>query len=109
MKPLLIAWTGAALLALALPAAAQTGTPQPDGQQPCQAEPDQKQDQQQKTNGEEQTGAGKDSLTGKLAPCGGVLQPPPTGDSEAAKPAPDEGNTPIIKPGEVPPQPPKQQ
>lgn len=105
MKPLLIAWTGAALLALALPAAAQTGARQPAAQQPCQADPE----QQPKTNGEEQQGAGEDSLSGKLAPCGGVLTPPPTGDGEAAKPAPDQGNTPIIKPGEVPPQAPKQE
>jgi len=108
MKPLLIAWTGVAVLALALPATAQTETPPPDAQRPCQAEPDRKQDQRQKTNGEDGQDAGKDSLTGTLAPCGGVLEPPPTGDDEATKPVPDEGNTPIIKPGDVPPQTPKQ-
>ncbi|TGV41581.1 hypothetical protein EN811_26190, partial [bacterium M00.F.Ca.ET.168.01.1.1] len=42
-------------------------------------------------------------LTGKLKPCGGVLQPPPTGDQGMAQPAPEEGNMPVIKPGEVPP------
>jgi hypothetical protein len=44
-------------------------------------------------------------LTGKLKPCGGVLQPPPTGDQGMAQPAPEQGNTPVIRPGELPPQP----
>lgn len=108
MKPLLIAWTGLAALALSLPATAQTETPPPGARPPCQAEPDRKQDQRRKTDGGNQQDAGKDNLTGALAPCGGVLKPPPTGDSEATKPPPDEGRTPIIKPGELPPQAPKQ-
>ena len=47
-----------------------------------------------------------DTLTEKLAPCDGVLQPPPTGDAEIAEPPPDTGETPVIPPGALPEQPP---
>lgn len=94
----------ASLLALTAPAAAQNAGP--DKPAPCQAEPQanarQDQDQKPTENGR------NDSTAQKLAPCGGVLKPPPTGDSEMTEPAPDEGKTPVIKPGEVPAQPPKQ-
>jgi hypothetical protein len=104
----------ALLLALAGQAAAQTDS-QPDSQTgaqapaqsgPCQAEP---QDQNGKQKPPVKDGAdnGNDSLSGKLDPCGGVLQPPPTGDQGMSTPPPDEGKTPVIRPGEVPPQPPK--
>ncbi|RVA67085.1 hypothetical protein, partial [Mesorhizobium sp. M7A.F.Ca.CA.001.11.2.1] len=56
----------------------------------------------------QQPGQQDGNLTAKLNDCGGVLKPPPTGDQGMAAPAPDEGKTPVIKPGEVPPQPPKQ-
>ncbi len=36
----------------------------------------------------------------KLADCGGVLKPPPVGDSKMEKPAPQVGNMPVIKPGD---------
>jgi hypothetical protein len=90
------------LLALTAPAAAQTAEPTKPA--PCQAEPqaNAQQDAQSAENGQ------GDSATQKLAPCGGVLKPPPTGDSEMTEPAPDAGKTPVIKPGEVPAQPPKQ-
>ena len=98
MKPLAIA---SLMLALALPAAAQAGqqqgtnpTPQVDK---CRVQPDQ---------GKQQPDSG--DLTEKLNDCGGVLKPPATGDQGMATPAPDEGKTPVIKPGEVPPQPPAQ-
>ena len=45
----------------------------------------------------------------KLSDCGGVLRPPAVGDSKMEKPAPDVGNTPIIKPGETPPEQPNNQ
>lgn len=109
MKPLLIVRTGMAMLALALPAAGQTskqpGTQQPAS--PCQATPDQPQTKNGAKNGDNRKAAGKDSLTETLTPCGGVLEPPPTGDEDLTEPAPDQGKTPVIKPGEVPPQPPK--
>lgn len=38
----------------------------------------------------------------KLSDCGGVLKPPETGDNALEKPAPREGNTPVIPPGSVP-------
>lgn len=40
----------------------------------------------------------------KLSDCGSVLKPPAVGDSKMEKPAPDVGNTPIIKPGETQPE-----
>lgn len=99
MKPLAIA---SLMLVLAVPAAAQTdqqqGTnnlaPQADK---CRIQPDQ---------GKQQPDSG--NLTEKLNDCGGVLKPPATGDQGMATPAPDEGKTPVIKPGQVPPQPPAQ-
>lgn len=100
MKPLAIA---SFILALAVPAAAQTQ------QNPAQQNPAQQADKcriQTDQGGKQQSGGG--NLTEKLNDCGGVLKPPATGDQGMAAPAPDEGNTPVIKPGEVPAQPPKQ-
>jgi len=99
MKPLAIA---SLMLALAMPAAAQTdqqqGTNNPAPQaDKCRMQPDQ---------GKQQPESG--NLTEKLNDCGGVLKPPATGDQGMATPAPDEGKTPVIKPGQVPPQPPAQ-
>ena len=89
-----------ALLALAGPAAAQDsdGTPPV----PCQAQP---QDGGQKPPAADD---GNGSSADKLSSCDGVLQPPPTGDQGMTQPPPDQGKTPVIKPGEVPVQPPKQ-
>ena len=87
------------MLALAAPAAAQqqndSHAPQTDK---CRIQTEQGAKQQPDS----------DNLTEKLNDCGGVLKPPATGDQGMAAPAPDEGKTPVIKPGEVPPQPPKQ-
>ncbi|UVK47678.1 hypothetical protein BPNPMPFG_001896 [Mesorhizobium sp. AR07] len=88
------------MLALA-PAAAQTDQPQ-DNQAPradkCRVQTEQGAKQQ----------PGGDNPTDKLNDCGGVLTPPAIGDQGMAAPAPDEGRTPVIKPGEVPAQPPAQ-
>ncbi|TSE08983.1 hypothetical protein C1D09_016730 [Mesorhizobium intechi] len=97
-KPLAIA---SLMLALAVPAAAQTeqqqgankAAPQADK---CRVETDQ--------GGKQQQSGG--DLSEKLDDCGGVLKPPATGDQGMATPAPDEGKTPVIKPGQVPAQPP---
>ena len=90
------------MLALAMPAAAQTDQQQNDSQAPradkCRVQTEQDAKQQ----------PGSDNLTETLSDCGGVLKPPATGDQGMAAPAPDEGKTPVIKPGEVPVQPPKQ-
>ena len=87
------------MLALAMPAVAQQ---QGDSQAPqadkCRVQTEQGAKQQ----------PGGDNLTETLSDCGGVLKPPATGDQGMAAPAPDEGKTPVIKPGEVPVQPPKQ-
>jgi hypothetical protein len=48
-----------------------------------------------------------ESLTDTLAPCDGVLAPPPVGDPEIAVDPPALGETPIIPPGLLPPQPPQ--
>ncbi|QKD06362.1 hypothetical protein [Mesorhizobium loti] len=97
MKPLAIA---SLMLALAVPAAAQTDPQQSPAQQAdkCRMQSDQ--------GAKQQPGGG--NLTDKLSDCGGVLKPPATGDQGIAAPAPDEGKTPVIKPGEVPAQPPAQ-
>ena len=42
------------------------------------------------------------SLSETLDRCGGVLAPPPAGDTEFVAPPPDEGVTPIIPPSAVP-------
>lgn len=95
MKPLAIA---SLVLALTAPAAAQTDQQQNPAQpaDKCRVETDQ--------GGKQQSG----NLTETLNDCGGVLKPPATGDQGMATPAPDEGKTPVIKPGDVPAQPPKQ-
>ncbi|MFD1986566.1 hypothetical protein ACFSOZ_29435 [Mesorhizobium newzealandense] len=83
------------MLALAVPAAAQTDQQQNDK---CQVQTEQGAKQQ----------PGGDNLTDTLNDCGGVLKPPATGDQEMTTPAPDQGKTPVIKPGDVPVQPPAQ-
>ncbi|MER9328162.1 hypothetical protein [Mesorhizobium sp. M0488] len=88
------------MLALAVPAVAQTENNAAPPTDKCRAQPDAKQ--------QPQNGNLADNLTETLDECGGVLKPPPTGDQGMAAPAPDVGKTPVIKPGEVPPQPPKQ-
>ena len=89
-----------ALMLAAAPAAAQTGQDaNPLATQPtdtCRARTDGKQKPDEKT------------LSETLDNCGGVLKPPATGDQGMTTPPPAEGNTPVIKPGEVPAQPPKQ-
>ncbi|MBZ9675699.1 hypothetical protein [Mesorhizobium sp. ES1-1] len=90
------------LLLAAAPAMAQT---QPDQTLP----PSQSTNCQAKTDSEgQQKPATGDNLSQTLGDCGGVLKPPATGDHDMTAPAPDQGKTPVIKPGEVPPQPPAQ-
>jgi hypothetical protein len=82
-------------------AAGQTKSPQNDqtqsGQENCQAQPNRK-----------KSDDGTGSITKKLDECGGVLRPPEVNDPGLVKPAPDTGNMPVIKPGQVPDQAPKQ-
>ncbi|WP_296744199.1 hypothetical protein [Mesorhizobium sp.] len=92
---------GAAIvLASALPATAQTGN-QPENPkiENCEVKPD----AAKKDNGGQQD-AQSDNLSGSLAPCGGVLKPPPTGDRNATQPPANGSDMPVIKPGQVPPQ-----
>jgi hypothetical protein len=49
-----------------------------------------------------------DSLCDTLAPCNGVLAPAPVGDGEMTIDPPALGETPIIPPELVPPQPPQE-
>ena len=107
MKPLFLLASVAILCSTH--AIAQTNTDVlPAPASPCQAEPDSNTNSGNDNAGG-QTGQGDQSggLTGKLDPCNGVLKPPPTGDDGMTEPAPDQGKTPIIKPGEVTPQAPK--
>ena len=90
-----------ALLALAGPAAAQdSGEGSPPA--PCQAQPQDGGQQPPPTDD------GNGNPADKLGSCDGVLQPPPSGDQGMTQLPPDQGKTPVIKPGEVPVQPPKQ-
>ncbi|MBW6422551.1 hypothetical protein KX729_13925 [Rhizobium sp. XQZ8] len=41
-------------------------------------------------------------LAQKLDSCNGELKAPPVGDGQMVEPAPDTGNSRVIKPGEVP-------
>ena len=90
----------AVVLASALPAAAQTGNQPKDPKiENCEVKPDaggKQNGQQPKTQ--------SDNLSASLAPCGGVLRPPPTGDQNAAVPPATGSDMPVIKPGQVPPQ-----
>ncbi|TCR82434.1 hypothetical protein [Rhizobium sp. BK376] len=60
----------------------------------------QHQQQAKKENGEAAATNGIDSS--KLADCSGILQPPATGDSGMVTPAPEDGKTPVIPPGDLP-------
>ncbi|ABC91506.1 hypothetical conserved protein [Rhizobium etli CFN 42] len=42
-------------------------------------------------------------LSEKLSDCNGELRPPPVGDTEMVEPAPDTGNSRIIRPEDMPP------
>jgi hypothetical protein len=48
------------------------------------------------------------ALSDKLDRCGGVLKPPPTGQTGMVEPAPDVGRTPVIPPEQLPEQQPAQ-
>ncbi|UVK46707.1 hypothetical protein BPNPMPFG_002409 [Mesorhizobium sp. AR07] len=91
------------LLVAAAPAAAQTDQ---------KAEPQATQPSSQTDKCRAQTGGKQQpadtNLSETLDNCGGVLTPPPTGDQGMTQPPPAEGKTPVIKPGEVPAQPPQQ-
>lgn len=93
----------AAVVAVA-PASAAGQTKAPQGnrsaQENCHVRPEQK-PSEGKTD--DKTG----SITKKLDKCGGVLQPPDVNDRGLVKPAPDTGEMPVIKPGQVPEQAPK--
>ncbi|MER8394689.1 hypothetical protein NKJ72_01245 [Mesorhizobium sp. M0045] len=98
MRPLIFLPYMLGAMVLAAPAAAQPGEQAQSNR--CKVEPQDQKNQQQKPAGS--------NLSDTLEPCGGVLKPPPTGDQGMATPPPNEGKTPVLKPGEVPPQPPKQ-
>lgn len=97
------------LLAMALvlacggAASAQTATTPPATDQPCQADPG-----QQSSDGGAASNTAPSS-SDKLNACNGVLTPPPSGDNAIRQPAPAEGKTPVLKPGDVPEQQPPQQ
>lgn len=57
-------------------------------------------------NDAKRSGEAPDSLTETLEPCNGVLFPPRVGDDEMTAPPPTVGRTPVIRPGDIPDQPP---
>lgn len=83
----------AALVLTALaPNTALSQTAKP-AQQECDVDPSQKGGRVPKEG---------DNLTGKLDACNGVLKAPEAGDQGIVTPAPDTGNSRVIKPGDVP-------
>ncbi|WP_234905864.1 hypothetical protein [Affinirhizobium pseudoryzae] len=101
MSPRLSSGVLAAVSVLAMAtgalAQAQNTTPTPQTQTDnCVARPDQDpQAQQRDVPG---------GTTQKLANCDSVLKPPAVGDPEMVEPAPSVGDTPVIKPGDLPPE-----
>lgn len=102
-------WLSAAFVAFvgfSSPVAAQSPEThdQPQTIDPCQAEPEDKEDEAGK-NEKDQSPDSQLSAE-MLDRCNGVLSPPPTGDREIEEPPADTGTTPVIPPGTVPQQPP---
>lgn len=91
-----------ALLCLGAPAFGQANDQ--DGraaEEKCRAAPD---DENRNADRDRGPGAGSQSLSEMLDDCRGVLVPPRTGDSDIAKPPPDIGETPVIRPDDLPKQ-----
>lgn len=89
------------LMVLAAPAAAQIAAePAPSANEDCRLPPP-----------GEDGAAGRaapdgESLSEMLDPCAGVLRPPPVGDADMVAPPPATGETPVIRPEDLPTQPP---
>lgn len=75
-------------------AVAQQPSQQNQTQQDCTVPPD------QSAKPGNQSGAAPQP---DLSKCKGVLKAPGVGDGEMVTPAPSTGNTPVIKPGQLPP------
>ncbi|WP_144858968.1 hypothetical protein [Mesorhizobium sp. J18] len=86
----------AALLGCGLAVQAQDQE-DPSADEECVVPPDNSQ-----ANGESGLDRSSENRAERLADCGGVLKPPPTGDPEFVEPAPDEGKTPVIPPRALP-------
>lgn len=87
---------------LAHPVAAQSSNDhshEPSATERCQAEPGMKGESE--PDGPSSNGGLSAEM---LRRCDGVLEPPPTGDSEIEELAPDTGTTPVIPPERVPEQ-----
>lgn len=86
------------LLALAVPFAAHAqATADPAAPQKCRAPAGQQPGQAGSVDPLPAPQGGQ-SDTNRLADCGGVLQPPATGDPGLVAPAPDVGRTPVLPP-----------
>ncbi|MBT9371859.1 hypothetical protein [Rhizobium sp. CSW-27] len=88
----------AAVLLLAMgqgPASAQDGAAD-GGRQDCVVP-----EQQQNAERPRENGASP-SASAQLSDCNGVLKPPAVGDPEMVEPAPPVGDTPVIRPHELP-------
>jgi hypothetical protein len=80
-------------------------TPQPEK---CRATP-QAESQDRRQKNEDIRRQDQQPLTEKLDPCDGVLKPPPVGDQEMTRPAPNIGEMPEVKPRDLPGQQPSLQ
>jgi hypothetical protein len=102
MRPILLLVTGAVFVALGASLSLAQTAAEPDGPattDDCVAPP--------LDDPLAPETATADSLTDTLAPCDGVLAPPPVGDQEMTVTPPALGETPIIPPELVPPQSPQ--
>jgi len=91
---------GAAFVALGAPLSVAQTAAKPDGlvtTDDCEVAP----------SGDTPAPETPDSLTDTLAPCDGVLAPAPVGDEEMTITPPALGETPIVPPELLPPQPPQ--
>jgi hypothetical protein len=87
-------------LAIAAPALSQNAPAVKDPK--CAAPPIQQNSQENKTGIDPNATGSTD-----LSDCKGVITPPATQDQGLVQPAPSTGNTPVLRPGDVPSQAPK--
>lgn len=92
-----------ALSILAVPASGQPGEKeQPPVDDRCGVVPG---DENRSPDAERETDGAEKSLSEVLEDCNGILDPPPVGDSEIVEPPPETGETPVIRPDDLPIQP----
>lgn len=94
---------GLIALGTTTPALSEDGTA--SGNTGCAAPPAQQSPNQSGTGAVDPDATGSTNLSN----CNGVIAPPATRDGGLVKPMPEHGNTPVLRPGDVPQQAPKSQ